>query len=221
MKYKIAFLLILFLSSAAYAAPTKSFTITDQWAEVTTNTIREGAITDISGCYAATLHISLAASTPVAHEGILILIQLSASSTGDESWQNLTSFTALVDTPVEITLTDDPLPAATTTIMMLETDVGNWEDEESLWIFILDGTVANSEMCLATGYVEDDSITIQDGTKHEHAQGSKMYDVADRFIVQLPITGYRVRVIYDNTKDADGTASNVHSMCEILKVTGL
>ena len=92
MKRLLILLLILFVSNAAHGALTKSVAAVDEWAEIAQNAVREGATTDVSGCYAATLHISYALTSATAHTGTKIEIQLSSNTTGDENWTTLTTF---------------------------------------------------------------------------------------------------------------------------------
>lgn len=215
---KLIVILVLLLGVVAQGALTKSVAAVDEWAEVAQNAVREGATTDVSGCYAATLHISYALTSATAHTGTKIEIQLSSNTSGDENWTTLTSFLTKTGTPNPEPQTEDPLAVGQTTINCIST-VGLYDDDEIRWIFIEDGTVANSEMMLLVSHVGNTSVTVQDGTTNEHAQSVNMFDIADVVAVQLPITANRVRVVYDNTYDADG--ATCHTLCRITKVTGL
>ena len=65
-------------------ALTKSVAAVDEWAEVVTNSVREGATTDISANYSTLLHIICAISSETAHTGTLIRVEISSDTSGDE-----------------------------------------------------------------------------------------------------------------------------------------
>lgn len=200
-------------------ATTKTVASVDEWAAIAQNAVREGAVIDLSTVFGASLNINLAVSGTSAHTGTKIEIQVSSNSSGDEDWHTLASFIGGINAvPDEQALTDDPLAAASTTIAVAST-AGRWDDDEIRWIFILDGTVANSEICLLVSHVANTSITILDGTTNEHAQNTNMYDTVDTWTYKLPFDAYRARVIYDNTYDPDG--SQVHTSCRVTKTTAI
>lgn len=211
-------IVLLFHPMTAQAALTKSVAAVDEWAETAQNAVREGATTDVSGCYGASLHISIALTSETAHTGTKIEIQLSSNTSGDEDWTTLTTFIGPTGTANAEPITNDPLAAASTSATCAST-TGLYDDDEARWIFIEDGTVANSEMVYLVSHVADTSVTWQDGTANEHAQTTNMFDIAKRYVIQLPITANRVRVIYDNTYDSDG--ATVHTNTRITKVTAL
>ena len=215
---KLVILLLLLFAVQAQGALTKSVAAVDEWAEIAQDAVREGATTDVSGCYAATLHISYALTSATAHTGTKIEIQLSSNTSGDENWTTLTSFVTKTGTPDPEAQTENPLAVGQTVINCAST-VGLYDDDGTRWIFIEDGTVANSEMMYLVSHVGNTSVTVQDGTTNEHAQSVNMFDIADVVAVELPITANRVRVIYDNTYDSDG--ATCHTLCRISKVTGL
>jgi len=218
MKKLLILLIYLFATTAAQAALTKSVAAVDEWAEIAQNAVREGATTDVSGCYAATLHISYALTSATAHTGTKIEIQLSSNTTGNENWTTLTAFTTKTGTPNPEPRTENPLAVGQTVINCAST-IGLYDDDGTRWIFIEDGTVANSEMMYLVAHSANASVTVQDGTTIEHAQSVNMFDIADVVAVELPITANRVRVMYDNTYDSDG--ATCHTLCRITKVTGL
>ncbi|MFX0211641.1 MAG: hypothetical protein ACFFDT_37035 [Candidatus Hodarchaeota archaeon] len=199
-------------------ALTKSVALVDEWVEVAQNAVREGATTDVSGNYSSALHIDIALSSATAHTGSKIEVQVSSNTSGDEDWSTLTEFIGPTGTPNGEQIDDDPLAASSTTITVTDT-TGLWDDDETRWIFIEDGTVANSELCLLVSHVANTSITIQDGTTNAHALDTWMWDVADTYTIDIPIWANRVRVIYDNTYDSDG--ATIHTKCRISKVTGI
>ena len=215
-----AILTLLFLNVfLAYAALTKSVDTVDEWAEVAQNAIREGATKDVSGCYEATLHLQYALSTETAHTGSIIIIETSSNTSGDEDWTEHCRFEIFGnDTANAEPITNDPLAQGSTTATCAST-TGVYDDDETHWIFIEDGTVANSELIKLVSHVADTSVTWQDGTTNAHVQNTNMFDKADTKPITLPFSANRVRVIYDNTHDPDG--STIHTKCRLTKVTAL
>ena len=199
-------------------ALTKSVAAVDEWAEVAQNAVREGATTDVSGNYSCALHVDIALSTTTAHTGSKIEVQVSSNTTGDEDWTTFTTWIGPTGTANSEAITNDPLSAASTTATCAST-TGLYDDDETRWIFIEDGTVANSELCLLVSHVADTSVTFQDGTTNEHAQNTLMFDIANTYAVDIPMWVNRVRVVYDNTYDSDG--STIHTKSRISKVTAV
>lgn len=199
-------------------ALTKSVAAVDEWAEVAQNAVREGATTDISACYEAALHIDVALSSETAHTGSKIAVEVSSNTSGDEDWTTLLSFIGPIGTANSEAITNNPLAAASTTATCVST-TGLYDDDETRRIFIEDATVANSELCLLISHSANTSVTFQDGTTNEHAQNTLMYDIAQTYAISLPMWTNRVRVIYDNTYDVDG--STIHTKCRISKVTAV
>lgn len=199
-------------------ALTKSVAAVDEWAEVAQNAVREGATTDVSGIYSGALHIDVALTSETAHTGSKIEVQVSSNTTGNEDWSTLTEFIGPTGTANAEPIDDDPLSQGSSTIAVTST-TGLYDDDETRWIFIEDGTVANSELCLLVSHVANTSITIQDVTTNEHAVDTNIFDIADTYVIDIPIWANRVRVIYDNTYDSDG--ATIHTKCRISKVTAL
>ena len=199
-------------------ALTKSVAAVDEWAPIAQNAVREGATTDVSGCYEAALHIDVALSTTaVAHTGTKTIIQVTSNTTGDEDWSDFMQIVGPTGTANSEAITNDPLAAASTTATVASTT--GYVADGVLPIFILDGTVANSELCLLVSAVADTSLTWLDGTTNEHAVSTVIFNVVESFVIALPMYANRVRVIYDNTYDVDG--STVHTKCRISKVTAV
>lgn len=215
---RLIFMLILLFGSIVQGALTKSVAAVDEWLEVAQNAVREGATTDVTGCYAATLHISYALTSETAHTGTKIEIHLSSNASGDENWTTFRTFVTKTGTPNAEPQTENPLAVGQTTIDCAST-LGLYDDDQTRWIFIEDGTVANSEIMHLVSHVANTSVTVMDGTTIEHAQNVNMFDIADVISIELPITANRVRVVYDNTYDSDG--ATCHTLCRITKVTAL
>ena len=211
--------LTLFLSIfalTAYSAPTKSTAAVDEWAEVAQNAVREGATTDISGNYGSVVSIVVASSTETAHTGTKVEVQISSNTTGDEDWSTFTSAIACVGTANTQVLGGSE--AIGQTVLEVASTTGYLADE-TRWIFLEDNVVASSELLLLVSHVADTSVTIQDGLTNAHDTSDALFNIVDTFNIVLPMSAVRVRIIYDNTYDADG--STVHTYSRISKTTGL
>ena len=195
----------------AHAALTITSSVIDDWSAVAAQATDESTVIDISSNYATAVHIMAFLDSVSAHEGTTFVIQVSGKSSGDEDWTTLTEFTALVGTANTEPITNDPLTSGSTTITVADTG-GEYETEPmGKWIAIEDGTLANSELIWLTGYTTDTNITCQDGTTNEHAQNTAMYDIAISRTIKIPFgSGSRARVICNNGKDMDGTASTLN-----------
>uniref|UniRef100_A0A6M3IMR2 Uncharacterized protein n=1 Tax=viral metagenome TaxID=1070528 RepID=A0A6M3IMR2_9ZZZZ len=199
-------------------ALTKSVAAVDEWANVAQNAVREGATTDVSGCYEAALHIDIALTAAAAHTGTKIRVEVSSNTSGDEDWSRYMEFIGPTGTPNTEPITNNPLAAASTTATCVST-TGLYDDDETRLIYIKDSTIANSELVLLVSHVADTSVTWQDGTTNEHAQNTAMWDIAKSYVIDLPMWANRVRTIYDNTYDSDGAACD--TKCRISKVTAV
>lgn len=214
--FALSLLLFLLITSTSQAVLTKAVEAVDEWASIAQNAVREGATTDVSGNYRSVLHIDIALSSATAHTGTKVEIQVSSNTTGDEDWTTLTSRTAVVGTANPEAF--GGAEAAGQTMLTVASTTGYVADE-TRWIFMKDDTVANSEMGLLVSAVTNTSVTVQDGTTNAHDASDTIYNVAQNFVITIPIEYNRVRVIYDNTFDSDG--STVHTKTRISKVTGL
>ena len=209
-------LLLMLFAVPSYAAVTKSVAAVDEWAAVAQNAVREGATTDISANYSTSLHIDLAVTSSTAHTGTKIEIQVSSNTSGDEDWSTLTSLVSGIGTANPEALAGAESAAAT--LLEVASTTGYVADE-TRWVFILDNIVATSELVLLVSAVTDTSVTIQDGIANAHDASDTLYNIAATFVVTIPIDYSRVRVIYDNTYDVDG--SQVHTKCRVSQVTKL
>lgn len=125
--------------------------VTD-WTAVAQNTVAESGTITCSGNYVTTLHIQAFLDSTTAHTGTEFIIQFSSKDSGDEDWHDLTRWIGLVGTANSEAITNNPLSASSTTITCADTG-GNYETPPlAHWIAIEDGTLANSELVLQTGY---------------------------------------------------------------------
>ncbi|MHA2067700.1 MAG: hypothetical protein ACXABY_25340 [Candidatus Thorarchaeota archaeon] len=207
-------------------ALTKSVAAVDEWAEVAQNAVREGTIVDVSGCYSALLHIFCCLSTTTAHTGTEIIVQVSSNTSGDEDWTTLAHFVGPVGTAISAVLANQE--AAGQTVLGLTNPVTNNFDNDGKLKFIEHTTVGNSEVVFQVSNQGDagDTITILDGLTNQQETTSTVFDIdhatneaVGSYTVEIPFAANRVRVIYDNTYDPDG--STVHTNCRISKVTAI
>jgi hypothetical protein len=189
--------------------------ITD-WTAVAQNTIAKSGELDISDAVMAILHIQAFLDTATAHTGTRFIVQTSGAATGNEDWQNTTTFVELIGTANIEPITNNPLSAAATTITCAST---TGYTTLGAWRAIEDATLANSELILETAYVTDTSITILDGTTNEHAQNTNMYSVAMGKDILLLGEAYRVRLVVDNTYSSAGSTLNYKVRATKVTVT--
>ncbi len=198
-----------------HAQPTKSVAAVDEWAEVAQNAVREGATTDVSGAYDVILHISVALSNETAHTGSKIDVQISGNTSGDEDWTTLMSFIGPTGT-ANSEVTSGTETAGATVIECASTT--GYVADETRWIFFEHTTPANSELALLVSAVTNTSVTLQDGITNDQTAGT-MFNIAQNYVVNLPFSANRVRVIYDNTFDVDG--ATIFTLARLSKVTGI
>jgi len=206
----------------ALLAPTAFGALTITSSEVTAWTlVAEGAhsatganVIDISSNYSTSIQLQAFLNLDAtAHEGTEFIFQVSQNSTGNEDWSDYLKFVDLVGTCFEQVSTANPLAAGATSITMADTE-GLYETATTVnphmgrWIGIEDTTLADSEVVWQTAFVADTSITCLDGTTTEHAQTTTTTsDIAMSRTFKIPMgLGSRIRVVINNSYDADGTA---------------
>lgn len=209
---KAKFIIVLLMCSLALGTPILYKDTVDAWATINQNTVREGATTDIRDWDIAWLHISSAITSETPHIGTRFWIQVSAADTGDGNWSLFSSTLGPTGTANDIELKAD-LNTSTTTIYCSDTS-GAFDDDGIVWIFLQgSATVANSSVCMITAHGANASMTILDPPAYTHISSTRVYDIADSFSLVLPKSAARVRVVYDNTFDADG--ASVTTRCDI------
>jgi hypothetical protein len=217
MRKFLLLLLILFWAAASYAQPTITPAAVDEWAEVAQNAIREGTEVDISQAYGVILFIDMALSSTTAQtNGAAIKVQTSSATSGDEDWSDAVVFAGPTGTANDEAVSGTENAGAT--VIECASTTGTYDDDETRFIFFENSTAANSEMGLLVSHVANTSVTLQDGITNAQT-GSTMWDIAKRYTVAVQFPALRVRVIYDNTRDAAG--ATVFTYCRLVKVTGL
>ena len=210
------------------ATATKTTTEVDAWLEVAQGGLREGAITDIPTDIAATLHIDVALVTTTAHTGTEVIVEV-GTDTGNatDNWSVRRRYTCCVGTAVTLSL-DATEPAAETSIACTDPVTANMNNDKK-FKFIEHATDANSEIVYQTANSGDagDTITIgRGGLAHEQTSSSALFDIDDPVIeavsqidIVLLSTDDRVRILYNNNFDPDGSA--IFTRARITKVTSI
>lgn len=183
----------------------------DDWTAVAQNVVVEGLTKDLSTYYQAVLTIIVAlTSQTAATNGCEVRVQISANSTGDEDWVDLTSLQGAIGTGNSENITNNPLAAGSTTITCASTTGYTLPTgTDNGWRYIKDATIINSEIILQNAVTANTSIGIVDGTTNSHVLNTTMYNIVVPLVVQLPDSANRVRVIYNNTKDSAGSTCDV------------
>ena len=222
----------LLFTNNAFGALTKSVEAVDAWAEVAQGAggFREGTTMDVSPNYQTTLLIDACLSEAVAETaGATIFVEISSNTTGDADWEVLTSFGGPTGTAESEPLSANE--AAAQTILSVTDPTTNNLDNPARFIFFEDTVAAaNSEIIFQVTNEADvgDTITVMDGLTNAHtAAGSLMWFIDStttysgavaQYVVNIPDTAYRVRVIYDNTHS---TASDIFTRARLIKITGI
>jgi len=192
---------------------TKNTASVQDWTAVAQNTIAKSAEVDLSDVYKSILHIQAALDTTTAHTGTRFLVQISGSESGDEDWQDWADFVALIGTAATDLIEDDPLAAGSTDIAL----TGHALTVLGKQLFIEDATLTNSEIVLESAQATN-SVTLLDGTANEHAVNTAIFNVAMVQNISLPTSANRMRLVVDNSYDADGSTLNYK--LRISKVIG-
>lgn len=193
----------MFLTVTVQAQSRQTSKVLDVWANIGTNTVREGTTQSINSWQTTTLYIAHAMGTKTAHGGTDIYIQMSPLDTGDDTWFTQGSFTLGVGTASSTIL--DVTPSVGSTTILLGTTTTRMEADNLKYLLLLDsGTVSDSQLLNLVSHSADTSITILDGLTSAPSASSTVWDFAEAIVYTLPRWGNRVRVVYDNTSDPSG-----------------
>jgi hypothetical protein len=240
MRIKTAFLLsicliLIVMPHAAQAALTKTEnTQALEWVELTATGdsagIKETGSIDVSGAYAAVLHIDCCLSSTTAHEGTEIIVQTASEAGVDDAWTTLTKFIGPIGTAVKSDFGGNE--AADQTVLDVTNPATGNLDHDGKFVFIEHtSTVASCEIAYQIDNSGDagDTITVLDGITHaQTSAASDVYTIdgshesaVGTYAVSIPTTASQARVIFNNWWDDDGTASSVHVRVRVTKTTGL
>ncbi len=140
------------------------------------------------------------------------LLQVSASSSGDEDWVTVRKFTVQVSTADTEAMTATE-PAAETVLAVASTTGFVAEDN----LYLQDtGTLANSEWAKCQEIVTNTSINLIDGLTNEKDSSDVIWNDAEIFFAQLDLSSVgRLRVVFQH----EGVAgANAH--VKAMMVTG-
>lgn len=173
----------------------------------------KGSAQDVSSKFAATIvcfHASVEA-TANTNAG-LFLIQVSASSSGDEDWATVAQFQATISTADTENMTaTEPVSE---TVLAVSSTTGFVAGD---LLYIQDtGVVADGEWARCQEIVPNTSINLIDGLTNQKDNADVIWNDADVFVSQLDLTAVgRVRVVFQHEGT---TGANCH--VKALMITG-
>jgi len=198
-------------------------TAVDAWALTAQNAVREGTVMNLSDSFASMVFIDIALGDTTAHTGTRVLLQVSSAAADDEFWTDLVEFVAVEGTANTEVVLNNPLAAAGAQVEVAELTGFTVATGGILLAFMLDNTVANSELVhIVSTSVEggNDLINIQDGVKREHAVTTTVLsNIAESRAIALPSGVLRARVLYDNLYDANGAA--IYTRTRVVETTSV
>jgi len=189
----------------------KNITVIQDWTAVAQNTVAKSSEIDLTKKDGGLLSIQAALDTATAHTGTRFIPQISFSASGNEDWVNLTEFVGLIGTANSEAITNNPLAAGGVTITCASTTGYTTLAQR---VFIEDATLINSEIVIQNAVTTDTSIGLLDGVTNAHANTAVLYNVALLQVVSIPEGALRLRLIVDNSYDADGSTLNYKSIIE-------
>lgn len=216
MKKLIMILLVIFVCASCLQAQRLPGGALDEWALIARNAVREGTTQNITNWQDTTLYISCAVTqtniaSATAHTGTKMKVQISPLDSGDETWMTYLDFTGPTGTASSTTMSGLP-NAASLTITVSGSITGLFDDDETRTIFLLGSpTVANSELCTLVSHATNTSITILDALTNTPGTNTIFWDIVETYVVELPKYANRVRILYDNTYDGDGSIVYTYS----------
>lgn len=179
--------------------------IKQNWVEIAQNDLVEGAVIDVSGNYETNLTIQVALSTETAHTGTKMIVEVSGESSGDDAWsEHIAEIIACIGTANSVNC--DQNSSGSTLYVDSTTDFEIKGDR----YFVEDtGDITKCEIVRNNGFSNDDYITTLDAITDQKDSGDDVFDIVEDHLVHIPFGYSRVRVLYDNTYDADGSTVHV------------
>lgn len=207
---------------------TKAVESVDAWAEVVAGTVREGATIDLTPNYETILLIDVCLAKASAETaGCQTIVQISSNTTGDNNWSPIAVLGGPIGTAFKTDIAADE--AAGQTVLSVTNPTTANLDHPGKFLFIENtGTPANSEIVFQVSNEGDagDTITILDGLTNAQAAAdgdiweidSATASVVAQFVVSIPASAYRVRVLYNNIQ---ATGADVFTRCLLAKITAV
>ena len=125
-----------------------------EWVIVAVNSYLATPLVDLSGVYAATLHIDIALTSAVAHTGTEIIVQIRSEDATPDEWTNLPSFVGPTGTPFKIDCATDS--AAGQKVLSATNPTAGNLDHDGKKVFIEDtNTIAQCEIGFQTAHGAD------------------------------------------------------------------
>lgn len=177
---------------------------------VAASTVLISSVQDVSTKLAATIFIWFGRrSATAAGAGVNFRIEASGESSGDKSWMALYTFTSGF-AACESEAVSGTVSAAATVITVASTTNLTIGD----YIYIDNGTIANSEWQRIKSVSANTSVTIEDALANAQTS-STLYDSAEQYVAQLDLTGIsRIRIV------ADGASFTQSFAVKALMVSG-
>jgi hypothetical protein len=151
------------------------------------------SVQNVATVFGATLFVHVGrGNTSALTVGVKVRIQASAQSSGNAEWLDLAVLQSQIAGAASNTLAASGNNAGSTTL----TATANWTTADGDLVFLLNGTVGNSEFVRA-GAHSTTSLPVLDATTNGQ-NSSSAFDHADEFVVQLDLTSIgRIRVVFD------------------------
>ncbi len=137
------------LTSMASGVPTKTEnTQVLEWTAIAAQGFLDSGTADLSAAIEATLHIDMALTSAVAHTGTEIIVQIRDEATTPNEWTNWATFSGPAGTPFH--LHPNATCNAGQKVITVDNPTAGNLNHIGKTIFIVNATVANSEICYIT-----------------------------------------------------------------------
>ena len=216
MKRLIILLCVLALSLPAFGALTKSTALDElnAWEALAATVMDKTDPCDISGSYATVVGVDVALTVAGAQDGVKITIEVSSAAADD--WIPYQEVTVLAGvTPTIGDINDTPLTTETS-VTLTDSTAGKYDQVGQVW-FIVDTTVAQSEIVRTLTDNTADDVEIAQDLKYTHEDTEVTTDEVYQGKFAIPMCYAYVRVLVHNTDAASGC----HWRATIAKVTAL
>ena len=183
------------------ATPTKSTTTLKAITNVAASAQSISDVLDVSGKFETTVFIDIspqATNVP----GTQIRIEASQAASGNDTWVPVSEFLSTADGVNSHAV--DGTEAIGQTVIEESTTTGLARNQ---YVFFKNGTVGNSEWARVVSTVTSTSFTIQDGLTNAQT-GATWYNMAERFVANVPAAFLRLRVVLNNNYGASAVIVN-------------
>ena len=197
---------LFFISTTAHKSQaaltmTTAFDTIDAWQELAVATLAVGNSEDISGSYSTILYIEAAYTGAAAQAGCDVIVEISYATADD--WIQLTKFKGKAVTPGLDDLDEAGNTLAGDTTITTTAGASDAFDVVSQTWFILDTTVAESEVLRTKSWTTQTATLVQDA-KYAHTDAEVISDAVDQWAIKIPFGAAFVHVLVNNS-DADAT----------------